>query len=100
MRTIPAPDVEETVIDPLTMAEITALLKACDTARTYKMRQDKNVVPVRATAARDRMIIMILFDTGLRAQELCDRSCSCAASPKAHRPSIWPTSWGSIGRTC
>ena len=72
VRIIPAPDVEETVIDPLTTAEITAMLKACDTARTYQMRQAKKVSPARATAIRDRMIIMLLFDTGLRAQELCD----------------------------
>lgn len=72
VRTIPAPDGEETVIDPLTTDEVATLLKACDSIRTYKMRLDKNVVVARATAARDRMIIMILFDTGLRAQELCD----------------------------
>lgn len=72
VRSISAPDVEQTVIDPLTIVEIAAMLKACDTARTDQMRQAKKVSPARATAVRDRMIIMLLFDTGLRAQELCD----------------------------
>ena len=72
VRTIPAPDVEEIDIDPLTVDEVAALLKACDTARTHQLRAAKNITRARSTAARDRMIIMPLFDTGLRAQELCD----------------------------
>jgi integrase/recombinase XerD len=72
VRTIPAPNVEETDIDPLTSEEITALVKACDTARTYQLRQAKSITRIRSTAARDRMIIIVLYDTGLRAQELCD----------------------------
>jgi integrase/recombinase XerD len=71
VRTIPAPEVNETEIDPLSLKEIETLMKACDTARTYS-RWNKDVAPSRNTAARDRMIIMLLFDTGLRAQELCD----------------------------
>jgi integrase/recombinase XerD len=71
VRTIPAPEVNETEIEPLSLKEIEALLKACDTAHIYS-RQNKDIVPSRHTAARDRMIIMLLFDTGLRAQELCD----------------------------
>jgi integrase/recombinase XerD len=72
VRTIPAPVVEETVIDPLTIEEIAAMLKACDQTRTYQGRNLKDTARTRHTAARDRMIIMLLFDTGLRAQELCD----------------------------
>jgi integrase/recombinase XerD len=72
VRTIPAPDVEETVIDPLTVEGAMALLKACDHTRTYQGRNLKDTARAQHTAARDRMIIMLLFDTGLRAQELCD----------------------------
>lgn len=72
VRTIKAPDVEETVIDPLTADEITILIKACDTVRTYQLRSAKPIARARSTAARDKLILMLLYDTGLRAQELCD----------------------------
>jgi integrase/recombinase XerD len=72
VRTIQAPDVEETVIDPLTADEITILIKSCDTVRTYQLRSAKPIARSRSTAARDKFIIMLLYDTGLRAQELCD----------------------------
>lgn len=72
VRTIPAPDAPDTIIDPLSAEEITLLLKSCDTVRTYQLRNAKPIARSRSTAIRDKMIIMVLYDTGLRAQELCD----------------------------
>jgi integrase/recombinase XerD len=72
VRTIPAPDVEETLIDPLSPDEVSILIKSCDLVRTYQLRSGKPIVRSRSTAARDKFIIMLLYDTGLRAQELCD----------------------------
>lgn len=71
VRTIPAPDVEETIIDPLTPDEVALLIKSCDLVRVYQLR-GKPISRSRFTAARDKLIIMLLYDTGLRAQELCD----------------------------
>lgn len=72
VRTIPSPDPNQVPIDPLATEEIAAILKACDTARSYQYRATKKVARGRCTAARDRMIVMLLYDTGLRASELCD----------------------------
>lgn len=72
VRTIPAPDVEETIIDPLTPDEISLLLRSCDLVRTYQLPGGKPISRSRFTAVRDKFIIMLLYDTGLRAQELCD----------------------------
>ena len=72
VRTIPSPHPNQIPIDPLTDDEVVAILKACETARTYQSRQAKKVARGRSTAARDRMIVMLLYDTGLRASELCN----------------------------
>lgn len=56
-------------IDPLTQAEINALLDACDYTARWAT---KNVTTERHTALRDRLIVKLLLDTGMRVQELCD----------------------------
>ena len=71
MRSIPAPKFQKKPVDVFSKDDIEALLKACDymheaqttTTRKYTMR--------RSTAKRDRAILLILLDTGLRASELC-----------------------------
>jgi len=69
VRTIAPPDPKEPVVETLTKEEIDALLAACDRSKTWKNRQV--VANERPTADRDRVIIMLLVDTGLRVSELC-----------------------------
>lgn len=69
VRTIDPPEPDETVIEPFTYEEIRALLKACDQSHTWKTRQ--LTANHRPTALRDRLIILLLLDTGMRASELC-----------------------------
>jgi site-specific recombinase XerC len=60
VRTIDPPDPKAPVVETLT---------ACDRSKTWKNRQI--VANDRPTADRDRAIILLLLDTGLRASELC-----------------------------
>ena len=69
VRTIDPPDPKAPVVETLTKEEIDALLTACDRSKTWKNRQV--VANERPTADRDRAIILLLLDTGLRASELC-----------------------------
>jgi integrase/recombinase XerD len=69
VRTIDPPDPKAPVVETLTKEEIDALLGACDRSKTWKSRQV--VANERPTADRDRAIILLLLDTGLRASELC-----------------------------
>lgn len=59
-------------IVPYTQAEVTAMVEACDFASSWTSRHGKLVNPQRDTAARDRAILILLVDTGLRASELCN----------------------------
>ena len=70
IRAITPPSVQAPVVEPFTKEEIAALLTACDRNRTWKTRQ--LLASERPTADRDRAIILLLLDTGLRASELCN----------------------------
>jgi len=69
IRTIEAPEYESRAIEPFTHDELTALLHACDVGRSWKTRP--HTVSKRATADRDRAIVLVLLDTGIRRSELC-----------------------------
>lgn len=69
VRGIDPPRVSPPVVEALTKDEIAALLKACDSSRSWKNRP--GISNHRPTASRDRAIIMTLLDTGIRASELC-----------------------------
>jgi integrase/recombinase XerD len=70
VRTIDAPDVKAPVVEPFTQGECEALVKACDQTPNWKNRAE--TASKRSTGDRDRAIILLLIDSGLRAQELCD----------------------------
>ena len=59
-------------IIPYTISEIVALLREVDSAAEWTAKSGKRVKSRRATAARDRCIILTLLDTGVRASELCN----------------------------
>jgi integrase/recombinase XerD len=62
VRTIKIDKPDPPAIETFTREEIQALLKACDKSAAGR---------TRPTADRDRAIILLLLDTGVRATELC-----------------------------
>jgi integrase/recombinase XerD len=66
---LPRPDRRE--IMPYTESDVKAMLQACDRTRGYAPTGAKcdNLPP---TALRDRAIITLLVDTGIRATEFCE----------------------------
>jgi integrase/recombinase XerD len=70
VRTIDAPRVQPPVIETFSKEQIEALLKACD--RSAKWKTKESIASERPTADRDRAIVLLLLDSGIRAQELCD----------------------------
>lgn len=61
-------------IVPYSVTEVTAMLKAVDQSATWTTRTGKQAVTKRSTALRDKAIILVLLDTGIRASELCNLS--------------------------
>lgn len=68
MDKIPAPKPNESVTEPFTKSEIQLILKAVD------KRSNNTEHP---HALRNKAIILVLLDTGIRATELCLLSISC-----------------------
>ena len=60
------------VIEPYSRTDIGALLNACAENAQWQTRKGKEVKSEREWKLRDRAIILVLVDTGIRAQELCD----------------------------
>jgi len=57
-------------IEPVPMADVKKLLRACEYTAAWKGKPRSRTK--RATGKRDRAIILVLVDCGLRVQELCD----------------------------
>jgi len=69
MRHVARPKPEKRAINPLSKADLQALLDACN---SYSYERDgKTITAPRVTALRDKAIILLLVDTGLRVSELC-----------------------------
>lgn len=66
------PEFRRAPIEPYTRAEILALLAATEHSASYRTRTGRRIAGTRPTALRDRTILVVLVDTGLRASELCD----------------------------
>jgi integrase/recombinase XerD len=71
MKNVPAPHFTKAEVEPFKQEEVEALLKACDTKRESQTQARRRFTMRRATALRDRAIILLLLDTGLRSSELC-----------------------------
>ena len=70
VRKISPPPVEAPVIETFTKDDIALLLKSCERSRTWKNKS--SISNSRPTADRDRAIVALLLDTGIRASELCN----------------------------
>lgn len=58
-------------IIPLTKQDLRSLLLACERTAQWEGKRS-GPTTLRATRVRDRAIILVLVDTGIRAAELCD----------------------------
>ncbi len=68
---IPAPRHASPPIIPFTQDEIKALLKVCERTSAAKTEKRERFTMSRPTARRDKAIILLLLDCGLRVSELC-----------------------------
>jgi integrase/recombinase XerD len=66
----PRPD--KPAIIPLTQADLKAILAQCDRSIGYARAGQRVTDYQRPTGLRDRAIIIMLVDTGVRASELCE----------------------------
>ena len=71
VRDVDTPKPEKREVLPYTEREIRAMLAACDRSRAYQRPGKRRCDNSRPTALRDRAIITLLLDTGIRASELC-----------------------------
>lgn len=71
MDAVTAPKFQHPEVEPFTLEHVEALLKAAEFSREADTRDRRRFVRRRPTALRDRAIILILLDTGMRASELC-----------------------------
>jgi integrase/recombinase XerD len=79
-----APKAERHDVIPLSQQELQLLLTACDHTKRYERRGKKACQNSRNTALRDRAIVILLVDTGIRASELCGLTIR-DADLKTHR---------------
>ena len=68
---MPAPRFEKVPVEAFTKSEVDKILKACKYTKDANTKFRTSYRYQRATANRDRAIILTLLDTGLRATELC-----------------------------
>jgi integrase/recombinase XerD len=68
---VPKPSYKKPEIIPYTRREAQQLLDAVEYDKQWRTRNGRIVRSKRATALRDKAIILTLVDTGIRASELC-----------------------------
>lgn len=66
------PEFRKVEIEPYSKAEIMALMAATEQSASWRTRNGRRISSVRPTALRDKTIMIVLVDTGIRASELCD----------------------------
>lgn len=71
LHDIQRPKPERPVIVPYSQDDIKRLLAACDQTKSYQRAGQRITERNRESALRDRCIILLLLDTGVRASELC-----------------------------
>lgn len=72
IREVQRPKPERPAITPFSQADVKALLAACDRRSAAYSRPGKRACDnARWLATRDRAIVLLLLDTGMRASEIC-----------------------------
>jgi integrase/recombinase XerD len=71
VRKLTPPKAEQKEVVPLTESEIKAIMSALNRSKVY-IRQGTSVDHALGSMERNRAIILLMLDTGLRASELCD----------------------------
>lgn len=71
VHAIQRPRPEKPAIIPFSQDDIRRLLAECSRSRSYMRAGQRITDRERPTAERDRAIILLLLDTGIRASELC-----------------------------
>jgi len=72
VRRVERPTPEQREIVPYSRSDVKAMLEACDRSKDYVRPGKRRCSNARPTALRDRAIILLLVDTGMRASELCN----------------------------
>lgn len=72
---------EQRAIEPFSRTDVEALLLACERTKLYTRPGKAECSNARPTADRDRAILLLLLDTGIRASEL-------AADPRRNVPGL------------
>lgn len=71
MREVPWVKPEERAIEPLTEADVRSILSALDKSQWYSRPGKRDCQNSLGSSDRNRAIVLMLLDTGLRASELC-----------------------------
>jgi integrase/recombinase XerD len=71
IRQVPRPRPQRVQPQPYTADEIKRLLEAADYTAPWTGQRGHNTRTRRATALRDRAMMLVLLDTGMRASEIC-----------------------------
>lgn len=72
MKNVPRPRVpEDQPVEPLKKEDVELLIAACDFCEEAVTERRRKFTMKRSTSKRDKALILILLDTGLRASELC-----------------------------
>jgi site-specific recombinase XerD len=70
VRAIPRPKPEQTAIVPYSKEDVQAMLAVCKKSKPYTRSGKRQCSNTRPTAERDRAIILLLLDTGVRVSEV------------------------------
>ena len=65
------PKPRKPVVREYSAEEVGKMIEGCELMNAYDPRHDCHVPAARPSALRDKAIIVVLLDSGLRAQELC-----------------------------
>ncbi len=85
---VPRPKPEKPDIIPFTESDIKAILNAVEHTKLYTARGGSIVSNTRRAASRDRAIILLMLDTGMRATELCELALH-QVDLRNKRVSVW-----------